>query len=150
MHRPVILKRHIITLLPDVFYFLVSMIFFLEFRYLSTIQGSILQRICEIAAILFLALILIDILAWISFQVHIDAECIVIRRFWLFRQQCCGQGDRQLRLQHSQSAFDTLLDKGALAIVAPNGHTCTLHSLANFSKHFPPVSHVSSSQRLIL
>ena len=147
MYRPIILKRHIITLLPDIFYFLVSMIFFWEFRYLSTIQGSILQSICEIAAMLFLMLVLTDILNWISFRVHIDAECIAIRRFWIFERRCCNHTGRQIRLQQSQSALDALFDKGALEIVAPHGQTCTLRGLANFSKHFPSVSQPGPQRR---
>jgi len=147
MHRPVILKRHIITLLPDVFYFLASMIFFLEFRYLATIQESILQRICEIAAMLFLMLVLTDILGWISFRVYIDAECIAIRRFWIFEQRCCNHAGRRIRLQQSQGALDILFDKGALAIVAPHGQTCTIRGLSNFSKYFPPANQPGPQHR---
>ncbi len=147
MHRPVILKRHIITLLPDVFYFLVSMIFLWESRYLSTIQGSFLQSICGIASILFLLLVLTDILNWVSFRVYIDAECIIVRRFWIFKRWYCNHAGRQIKLQQSQSALDALFDKGELEIVAPHGQTCTLRGLANFSKHFPSASRSRQQRR---
>ncbi len=129
----IILRRHTITLLPDILLFFASLLFLLEMRALPAQKAFSLKGFCEGAAIFFIVIGLLDIVKWRGFQVSVTAQCIEVQRFWIYRNTYC-LNKPDLAIQLIQSDWDEMLDKGSLIIYKPGSEVVTLDNLGGFSQ----------------
>jgi hypothetical protein len=129
----IILRRHILTLMPDILLFFASLLFLLEMRALPAQTAFSLKGICEGAAIFFMAIGLLDVVKWRGFRVVVTSRCIEVHRFWIYRNVYCLD-ERGLSVNLIQDGWDEKLDKGSLVIYEPGGEVVTLDDLGDFSR----------------
>jgi len=135
MNNEIVLRRHVITLLPDTFLFSVSFLFLLTLEMARAHGVPAVEEVCAVAALFFSAIGMIDILKWYGFSVTIKPDCIEVRQFWLYKKELChGSKNLRLSIRPVQSVWDSWLDKGTLIIYEPGGEAATLDNLSNFHR----------------
>ncbi len=133
MQNKIILRRHIITLTPDVLLMFVSLVFWLEAILSSGRRDVFLKDVSDGAALFFLIIAVLDMVKWLGFRVEISHDCIKIRKFWIFRDMLCRSGT-DVRVRPEQKGWDERLNMGSLIIYRPGGQVFTLDNLGNFDR----------------
>jgi predicted membrane protein len=142
MNSKIILRRHIITLLPDTFLFFVSFLFLLALEMVRTQNAPALEEVCVISAFFFSMIGVLDILKWYGFSVTLTPACIEVRQFWVHKKEYCRdeKGER-LAIRPVQTTWDEWLNKGTLVLYEPGGEVATLDNLSNFRSVFSIMRH---------
>ena len=135
MNNKIVLRRHVITLLPDTFLFLVSFLFLLTLEIIHSQSAPVVEDVCIVAALLFSMIGVIDILKWYGFSVTIKPNCVEVRRFWfLTKRYCRGARRVQPYIRPVQNIWDEWLNKGTLVVYEPVGEVATLDNLSKFDQ----------------
>jgi len=140
MSKPIVVRQHIISLVPDVLLFLAGIALFLEVPGIDSrmpmIQARALSRLCEGLGVLLIAVGLGHFLWWWGFRLEIASRAITIRRYFFFKKSF-SLFRSDVSISASQSRLDAWFDKGTLVIYVPGGEILTLNHLADFSRFIP-------------
>jgi len=131
----IVLRRHVITLLPDILLFSASLLLFWAVWMLSGQAGQndfALKGICELAAIVLAMIGFVDIVKWRGFRVILSPDCIELQRFWIFRNAYC-MTDRKISVRLRQNALGEWLNMGSLIVYETGGSVITVEGLGNFN-----------------
>ena len=133
MENKIILRRHLITLTPDVLLLFVSFVFLLEAIMSSGRRQVFLRGVSEVAAFFFLLIAILDVVKWMGFRVLIANGCVEVRKFWFFREEFCGIG-RGVTIKPVQKGWDERLNMGTLVVYRPGSKVSTLDNLGDFDR----------------
>ena len=137
MNKKIILRRHVITLLPDAFLFFVSFLFLLALQAAHTQGLPGVEEVCVIAVFVFSLVGILDILKWGGFSVALTPTCVEIRQFWLLRKEYCrGARGKKISIRPVQNTWEEWLNKGTLVVYEPGAELVTLDNLGNFRSVF--------------
>lgn len=135
MNNEIVLRRHVITLLPDTFLFSVSLLFLLTLEMVHPQSGPVVEEVCLAGALFFSLIGFIDLLKWYGFRVILKYNCVEVRQFWFLKKEYCrGARGLQPSIRPIQNLWDEWLNKGTLVVYEPGGEVVTLDNLSNFDQ----------------
>ncbi len=133
MMKKIILRRHVITLLPDLLLFLGSLLFWIEMRMVTGHNWMLLRIVCQGAAFSLAMIAILDLIRWAGFRVVITPQYIAVQRFWFFRDEY-HLSKPGVTVRMLQQGWDDLLDRGRLVILEMDGVVDTMENLGHFSR----------------